>query len=329
MSARRTPAHGTSGQLPGTLHGPAVTFKPGYKPPAHTGGFVALTEEEQLVFNKCGIISDVIDPITQEKPPSWLFKVQRPKRNEADEPVYDTRNPETTWEWVKLPESGGKMADTREEIWYEDWWALYYTYGPIPLVPTFVKDLPRLHNHPRLNSNPPAENRPLENRPAEITQGGLFGPASSASDEALAGRFWVPRPKPTSVDADLRGKVRAFFLARREDFPYDVEALIREMELYIVEDYNRFGDNNNNRLPATMVQYKLNNLTHRQARDLINFIRRGGEAIGLKNLFGLPGHPYIPRNGEMQYLRPGNQLTNPVPLSMHVEQYREWEVGWP
>lgn len=42
MSVRRTPGRGTSGQLPGTLHGPALDFKPGCKPPldpANTAGF--------------------------------------------------------------------------------------------------------------------------------------------------------------------------------------------------------------------------------------------------------------------------------------------------
>ena len=350
MSARRTPAHGTSGQLPGTLHGPAVTFKPGYKPPARTGGFVALTEEEQLVWNANGT---VIDPITQEKPPSALFKVQRPKRNETDEPVYDTRDPKQTWEWVKRPESDGKMADTRVKIWYEDWWALYYTYGPIPLVPSFVESLPRLHAvtapspvaHPRYDDGPGGlPMRRLPDPPAEflveppnpfggvpVAHGGSFGPEYAASDQALAGRFWVPgSPDLTSVDANLRDGLRAF-LAERGPFPFDVEALIHGMGTYIVNDYNRVHGMDiteaYNTYPVTMVEYKLHNLTHWQAQDFMNFMRRG-QGGGLRNLFRLPGNPHVQRNGYMQYLLPGGQLSNPDPLRLAVEQYVQWDEDW-
>ena len=349
MSARRTPAHGTSVQLPGTLHGPAVTFKPGYKPPARTGGFVALTEDEQRKWSANGT---VIDPITQEKPPSALFKVQRPKRNEADEPVYDTRDPESTWEWVKRLESDGRMADNRVKIWYEDWWALYYTYGPIPLVPSFVEFLPRLHAmtapspvaHVSLRDpgnpvgrrlpDPPAEFNVEQPNPfggAPVAQGGAVGPAASASGEALAGRFWVPVSQdPISVDANLRDGLRAF-LAEQGPFPYDVEALIHGMETYIVNDYNRVNGMDTtqayNTFPVTMVEYKLQNLTHWQAQDFMNFVRRG-QGGGLRNIFGLPGNPHVQRNGYMQYLRPGSRLSNPDPLRLAVEQYVQWEEDW-
>ena len=359
MSARRTPAHGTSVQLPGTLHGPAVTFKPGYKPPARTGGFVALTEEEQREWNANGT---VIDPITQEKPRSALFKVQRPKRNETEEPVYDTRDPEQTWEWVKLSDSDGRMADTRVKIWYEDWWALYYTYGPIPLVPSFVESLPRLHAvtapspvpYPRYYGGPDNPvGRRLPDPPAEFlveppnpfgrgpaAHGSAFGPVRvRVRDQTLAGRFWVPGPfsnsegflDPTSAGDDLRGEVQAFFLARRVEFPYDIEALIRGMELYILTDYNRVMGMDvteaYNNFPVMMVQYTLNNLTHRQAQDIMGVMRRG-QAVGLQNLFGLPGNPHVPPNGDMQHLRPGDHLISPVPLNLSPEQYSSWEEDW-
>ena len=121
-----------------------------------TGGFVKLTPEKRAEIERNG---QVVDPITMEplQHQGEFFEVQRPH----DAPVSQANlyvDPEALWDHVQRQDSRGLMAANRQRIWYEDWWALYYNYGPPSptwSVPTWVADLPRLRG-PRTTRAPEA-----------------------------------------------------------------------------------------------------------------------------------------------------------------------------
>lgn len=118
----------------GTLLGSALALRA----PASTGGFAVLSRDEarQLVRD------NVLDPISMERPiHRGTFKVQRRTPSPDGTPRYSYWKPEDLWKWVSRPESSGRMPDTNEKIWYEDWWALYYTFGPTPTVPAWARAL--------------------------------------------------------------------------------------------------------------------------------------------------------------------------------------------
>tara|TARA_X000001036_G_scaffold436821_1_gene480752 strand:+ start:225 stop:2345 length:2121 start_codon:yes stop_codon:yes gene_type:complete len=149
MSSRRaTPAFG--GAPPGTLGGPAIGFKPGYGPRVSTGGFVKLTPEKLAEIRRNG---QVIDPITMEELQyqGEFFEVERP--DDAPESTPHTyHDPEKLWEWMRQERSRGRLATNRQPIWYEDWQALFFNYGPPSddwVEPSWVKDLPRKHKKAR------------------------------------------------------------------------------------------------------------------------------------------------------------------------------------
>lgn len=103
-----------------------------------TGGFVVLDQAAVNDLNASG----VIDPISMERPiHQGTFRVQMRTPKPNGDPRYSYWNPEDLWKWVSRPESEGSMPDNREKIWYEDWWALYYTYGPTPTVPAWARAL--------------------------------------------------------------------------------------------------------------------------------------------------------------------------------------------
>ena len=87
-----------------------------------------------------------------------FFEVQRPHGVSPEEQPNLYVDPEALWDHVQRQDSRGMMAANRQRIWYEDWWALYYNYGPPSptwSVPTWVADLPRLRG-PRTTRAPEA-----------------------------------------------------------------------------------------------------------------------------------------------------------------------------
>ena len=103
-----------------------------------TGGFVVLDQAAVDDLNA----RDVLDPISMERPiHQGTFRVQMRTPSPDGMPRYSYWKPEDLWNWVRRPESNGRMPDTNEKIWYEDWWALYYTYGPTPRVPAWARAL--------------------------------------------------------------------------------------------------------------------------------------------------------------------------------------------
>ena len=103
-----------------------------------TGGFVVL---DQAAVNDLNA-RDVLDPISMERPiHQGTFRVQMRTPSPDGTPRYSYWKPEDLWNWVRRDESNGRMPDTNEKIWYEDWWALYYTFGPTPTVPAWARAL--------------------------------------------------------------------------------------------------------------------------------------------------------------------------------------------
>ena len=138
MSVRRVPIVCPPRGPAGTLHGPAIALKPSVAAAVRTGGFYKLDEAAVNQMER----DNVIDPISMERPiHQSTFRVQMRTPNPDGTPRYSHWDPEDLWDWVRRPESQGRMPDNREKIWYEDWWALYYTYGPIPIVPDWARTL--------------------------------------------------------------------------------------------------------------------------------------------------------------------------------------------
>ena len=124
----------------GTVHGPAVDLKP--RAGATTGGYLVIDQPQAD-----GIMAEMerenaINPITMERPElrASVFRVvaRTPKPN--GDPRYSYWDPAELWRWLKQPERQGRMPDTNEPAWFEDWWALYYTYGA-PFVPNWAYSL--------------------------------------------------------------------------------------------------------------------------------------------------------------------------------------------
>ena len=138
MSIRHVPITCPPRGKPGTLHGPAIALKPSVAAAARTGGFFKLDQAALDAMER----DNVLDPISMERPiHQSTFRVQMRTPNADGTPRYSHWDPEELWNWVRRPESQGRMPDNREKIWYEDWWALYYTYGPAPIVPEWARTL--------------------------------------------------------------------------------------------------------------------------------------------------------------------------------------------
>ena len=146
---RSRPAIGPAG----TAHGPAVGIKPSAVPP--TGGYVVVSRREQKNAIKQMKDDKMYDHITLE--PSLLrrsifrVKARTPKSDNTERYFYP--DPEKLWRWLQKDVSKGRMPETNEPIWFEDWWALYYTYGA-PYVPQWAYGLPKLNEETASSAKP-------------------------------------------------------------------------------------------------------------------------------------------------------------------------------
>lgn len=162
---------------PGTLHGPAV---------APTSGFITVSRSKAKKIEKQMKDDDTHDPITTE--PSVLrrhvFRVQARTPMPDNTERYFYPDPEHLWRWLQKDESKGRMPETNEPIWFEDWWALYYTFGA-PYVPQWAYSLPKF-NETTVSSMQPS-NDPFEQTP------NTYGYHAPSDDEATRIRLELER----------------------------------------------------------------------------------------------------------------------------------------
>ena len=124
----------------GTAHGPAVDLKP--RAGATTGGYLVIDQPQADGIMAEMEAENVINPITMERPElrASVFRVVARTPKPDGSPRYSYWDPAELWRWLKQPERQGRMPDTNEPAWFEDWWALYYTYGA-PFVPNWAYSL--------------------------------------------------------------------------------------------------------------------------------------------------------------------------------------------
>jgi len=102
--------------------------------------------------NRAKILEDkkeVIDPITMSvlAPDGMWFEIQRP-HGAPEAQTHQYVDPRSLWSHMQREDSRGVMANNRQPIWYEDWYLLFYNYGPPPRqpywqIPSWVDRLPR------------------------------------------------------------------------------------------------------------------------------------------------------------------------------------------
>lgn len=179
----------------GTAHGPAIDLKP--RAGAATGGYLVIDQPQANAIIDEMEREQAINPITQERPElrASIFRTvaRTPKPNR--DPRYSYWDPAELWRWLQQPNSRGRMPSTNEPVWFEDWWALYYTYGA-PAVPSWAYSLEKRNPDTQPSASmreaapgvPPAEARARVEREREerIYGGGGQGPQAAPDSDALA-----------------------------------------------------------------------------------------------------------------------------------------------
>lgn len=124
----------------GTAHGPAVDLKP--RAAAATGGYLVIDQPQANAIMDEMERENAINPITMERPElrASIFRTVARTPKENGDPRYSYWDPAELWRWLQQPSHQGRMPDTNEPAWFEDWWALYYTYGA-PAVPSWAYSL--------------------------------------------------------------------------------------------------------------------------------------------------------------------------------------------
>ena len=138
--------------LAGTAHGPAVDLKP--RAGAATGGYLMIDQPEANAIMDEMERENAINPITMERPElrASVFRVEARTPKPDGSPRYSYWDPAELWRWLRQPERQGRMPDTNEPIWFEDWWALYYTYGA-PFVPDWAYSLEKRDRNTRASAS--------------------------------------------------------------------------------------------------------------------------------------------------------------------------------
>ena len=223
----------------GTAHGPAVDLKP--QAGAATGGYLVIDQPQANAIMGEMEREDAINPITQERPElrASIFRTVARTPKENGDPRYSYWDPAELWRWLQQPRHMGRMPDTNEPAWFEDWWALYYTYGA-PAVPSWAYSLEKRNPDTQPSASvreaapgaPPAQQRnagrdrsvdrpTLNNDEAaslweRIHGGGGQGPQAAPGSNALAERR---RQAQASLDA--------FAAAARETEAYHLAEALR------------------------------------------------------------------------------------------------------
>ncbi len=187
----------------GTAHGPAVDLKP--RAGATTGGYLVIDQPQaDTIMNELER-EQAINPITMERPElrASIFRVEARTPKPNGDPRYSYWDPAELWRWLQQPERRGRMPDTNEPAWFEDWWALYYTYGA-PAVPSWAYSLEKRNP----NTQPSASVREAGPEvPPDVAR------ARAATPRARRGRSGAP-----ARAASLRARTRAWSASARSAF---------------------------------------------------------------------------------------------------------------
>ena len=168
----------------GTAHGPAVDLKP--RAGAATGGYLVIDQPQADAIMDELEREQAINPITQERPElrASIFRVEARTPKPNGDPRYSYWDPAELWRWLQQPNRQGRMPDTNEPAWFEDWWALYYTYGA-PAVPSWAYSL---------------EKRSPDTQPSASVRGAAPGLPPAQRRNAVRDRS-VDRPSLTNDEA--------------------------------------------------------------------------------------------------------------------------------
>lgn len=281
-----------------------------------TGGFVVLDQAAVDDLNA----RDVLDPISMERPiHQGTFRVQMRTPSPDGTPRYSYWNPQDLWNWVRRDESNGRMPDNREHIWYEDWWALYYTFGPTPTVPAWARALDK-----REAATQPAQGRNASRRPSPppatpTWEQGVRAPSSDWGEEqrranerarleqlrqgdiealmfgmaqmtGLNGRFWLTgraadNPSAAQIIQGVRERIGG-----RGGYANALWVEVTEVNVWVSEW-------------ATMVRYEFNGLTDVQTQHFLEYAEESGgmhyrfeqtpRGEFYKEFFALPTMPMV------------------------------------
>jgi len=108
----------------GTAHGPAIELRPSAMA-ATTGGYLVIDQPQANAIMGELERENAINPITMERPElrASVFRVEARTPKPNGDPRYSYWDPAELWRWLKQPERQGRMPDTNEPAWFEDWWA--------------------------------------------------------------------------------------------------------------------------------------------------------------------------------------------------------------
>jgi hypothetical protein len=278
-----------------------------------TGEFLVLDQAAVADLNA----RDVLDPISMERPiHQGTFRVQMRTPSPDGAPRYSYWKPEDLWNWVRRPESNGRMPDTNEKIWYEDWWALYYTYGPTPTVPVWARSLDKREAFTQPAQGGNAGGGPfsdwMRTQPAPPTWAqGVRAPSSDANEEVrranervrleqlqrgddgnlfgvaqmtgLNGRFWLTgraayNPSAAQIIEGVRERIGG-----RGGFANALWVEAIEVNLDVSDNPVRGWWPRSSSTWATMIRYEFNGLTDVQTQHFLEYAEESG---GMRNQSG-------------------------------------------
>jgi hypothetical protein len=207
--------------LAGTAHGPAVDLKP--RAGAATGGYLMIDQPEANVIMDEMERENAINPITMERPElrASVFRVEARTPKPDGSPRYSYWDPAELWRWLRQPERQGRMPDTNEPIWFEDWWALYYTYGA-PFVPDWAYSLEKRDRNTRASASvvqqmmaPGQDNTitPSDGRLQALSQRNRY---AARAARPRAGLFAEDTTMETDEEANARADLEEAEQARRQ-----------------------------------------------------------------------------------------------------------------
>jgi len=271
-----------------------------------TGGFFVLDQAAVDDLNA----RDVLDPISMERPiHQGTFRVQMRTPSPDGTPRYSYWKPEDLWNWVRRPESNGRMPDTNEKIWYEDWWALYYTYGPTPTVPAWARALDKREaatqpaqggNASPLSSPPPATptweqgvRAPSSGMREELRRANERGrleqlqrgdlPFGMAQMTGLNGRFWLAgraadNPSAAQIIEGVRERIGG-----RGGYANALWVEVTEVNRHVSDNPVRGWLSRPSGTWATMIRYEFNGLTDVQTQHFLEYAEESG---GMRTQYG-------------------------------------------
>lgn len=200
----------------GTAHGPAIELKP--RAGATTGGYLVIDQPQANAIMGELENEQAINPLTLERPElrASIFRTVARTPKENGDPRYSYWDPAELWRWLKQPERQGRMPDTNEPAWFEDWWALYYTYGA-PFVPNWAYSLEKRDRN----------TQPSASVAQQMLGAGQEPPAAPGSDAPETWRYATQMMRAENQRAARAPRRRAGLFAEDQSMETQEEANAR------------------------------------------------------------------------------------------------------